>query len=455
MIPAGTWDFSWVECHKFNTTNPTNPVILNGTLLNPLAFVDFNLLLTDPPNLISYTTYGVYYFIKTTIIVQNEAVETCISCNDACNNSKFIIKELSLISSSPQCWFIPSDIRINLYLFDISEVTNVFYSSGGELGNAFVSAYCDDTSNIIIGDSSTTFVVTTKDLISNAININYNDSLVTPPLGVTNVQNAIDSLKQPEALVNVTYNDSETPHTSATNVQDAIDSAKQALNASGVAYNDTYINPPLHSSNVQGAIDALKIYPNYIESVKTITVDNTIGSSSYPVFKTLAETVAVVTSNAGYKYKIEINSAETLNSNVYDYGVPMYPMWSGSFETTIQGGLLHEITLTTGCQITNVDNYSYLCFNFQGAPNANIFVNDNTIYEFKYCLFQGDQTTTLMPNVIGGTFIFTNCTFGIFSNSYVFATITQNSNIIFNNVYVQTNLRFNIQNCTVECLYLW
>ena len=77
-------------------------------------------------------------------------------------------------------------------------------------------------------------------------------------------------------------------------------------------------------------------------------------------------------------------------------------------------------------------------------------MNDNTIYEFKYCLFQGDQTTTLMPNVIGGTFIFTNCTFGIFSNSYVFATITQNSNIIFNNVYVQTNLRFNIQNCTVE-----
>ena len=66
--------------------------------------------------------------------------------------------------------------------------------------------------------------------------------------------------------------------------------------------------------------------------------------------------------NAGYKYKIEINSAETLNSNVYDYGVPMYPMWSGSFETTNQGGLLHEITLTTGCQITNVDNYSYLMF---------------------------------------------------------------------------------------------
>ena len=47
---AGTWDFSWVECHKFNTTNPTNPVVLIGTLLNPLAFVDFNLLLTDPPN---------------------------------------------------------------------------------------------------------------------------------------------------------------------------------------------------------------------------------------------------------------------------------------------------------------------------------------------------------------------------------------------------------------------
>ena len=294
-IPAGTWDFSMVECHKFNTTNPTNPVLLIGTLLNPLAFVDFNLLLTDPPNLISYTTNGVYYFINTTLIVQNSAVETCISCNDACNNSKFIIRELSLISSSPQCWFIPSDIRINFFIYDSSEITNVFYSSDA-FGNAFVSAYCDDTSNVIIGDSSTTFVVTTKDLISNAININYNDSLVTPPLGVTTVQNAIDSLKQPEAAANVTYNDSQTPHTSATNVQEAIDSAKQALNASGVAYNDTYINPPLHSSNVQGAIDALKIYPNYIESVKTITVDNTIGSSSYPVFKTLAETVAVITS---------------------------------------------------------------------------------------------------------------------------------------------------------------
>ena len=106
--------------------------------------------------------------------------------------------------------------------------------------------------------------------------------------------------------------------------------------------------------------------------------------------------------------------------------------------------------MTTGCQIINVDNYSYLSFNFQGAPNTNIFVNDNGIYEFKNCLFQGDNTTTLMPNILGGTLIFTNCTFGIFSNSYVFATITQNSTIVFNNTYVQTNLRFNIQNCTVE-----
>ena len=79
------------------------------------------------------------------------------------------------------------------------------------------------------------------------------------------------------------------------------------------------------------------------------------------------------------------------------------------------------------------------------------FQNGNGIYEFKNCLFEGTQTTTLCPN-IWGTFIFTDCTFGIFSNSYVFANITQNSTIIFTNTYVQTNLRFNIQNGTITVI---
>ena len=132
------------------------------------------------------------------------------------------------------------------------------------------------------------------------------------------------------------------------------------------------MSPALGASDVQHAIDALKIYPNFVESIKTITVDNSIGSTNYPFFKTLAETVAVVTANANYKYKIEINSAETINSNVYNYGVPFYPIWSGIFESSDQD-LVHEISLTTGGQIFNVDNFNYLTFNFTGAPVANVF----------------------------------------------------------------------------------
>ena len=205
-------------------------------------------------------------------------------------------------------------------------------------------------------------------ITSNAINLNYNDSLVTPPLSVTNVQNAIDKLKQP-------------------------------VTAQNVSYNDSWQVPPLGASDVQHAIDALKTFPNFVESIKIITVDNSIGSSTYPIFKTLAETVAVVTANAGdNKYLIKIISAETLNSNVYNYGVPNYPMWAGLYESTDQD-FVHQINITTGGQIFNVDNFSYIDFNFIGAPTANIFNNANGIYEFKYCLFESSSTNILCPNI--------------------------------------------------------
>ena len=84
MIPAGTWDFSMVECHKFNTTSPTQSCIIKWDSFKSISFVDFNLILIDPPNLISYTTYGTYYFINTSIIVQNSAVETLLVVHDAC-----------------------------------------------------------------------------------------------------------------------------------------------------------------------------------------------------------------------------------------------------------------------------------------------------------------------------------------------------------------------------------
>ena len=50
------------------------------------------------------------------------------------------------------------------------------------------------------------------------------------------------------------------------------------MRAINVSYNDTWVTPPLGASDVQHAIDALKIYPNYVELIKTITGDNSIGS---------------------------------------------------------------------------------------------------------------------------------------------------------------------------------
>ena len=415
IIPAGSdpWDFSMVEVYRLTGTYSNVQFAFDCTLLNTRKFENLNLSLTADSQ-IAYSNASIFYFVNTTIDI--DQVLTA-------DSPIFITEGFDAYFIFDRTDF-QVDITTNYNYFNINSGTNFLIQNGSTINNIFytstpgtiLNATFDDTSTVNISNVNLNYTPTCT---SNAINVNYNDSLVTPPLSATNVQSAIDKLKQ------------------------------QTIPAVDVSYNDSWQVPPLGASDVQHAIDALKTFPNFVESIKIITVDNSIGSSTYPILKTLAETVAIVTANAGdIKYLIKIISTETLNSNVYNYGVPNYPILSGIFESSDQD-VVHQINMTTGGQIFNIDNFNYLTFNFGGAPSANVFSNGNGIYEWKYCLFEGDQTTTLMPNT-WGTFIFYNCTFGVFNNSYVFANITQNSTIIFNNTYVQTNLRFNITNCTAN-----
>jgi hypothetical protein len=108
-------------------------------------------------------------------------------------------------------------------------------------------ASTDNTSNLVsIGDGSfdqTLFINTgytgaiLQPTIDKAKNIYYDDNLVLPNFGTSNIQGAIDTLKN--------------------------------IPASAISYNDTLQPPELFTSNVQGAIDELK----FVSSLSVVNED--------------------------------------------------------------------------------------------------------------------------------------------------------------------------------------
>lgn len=146
------------------------------------------------------------------------------------------------------------------------------------------------------------------------------------------------------------------------------------------AYDDTRVPPILVADNVQDAIDKIKV--KGVQLSTRVFVDSTITATSPPVYKTLAETVALTVASPHLSYEVVIMSPLTIDS-VIDYA---------GTGTTVTGGTADQVHLTFNSNgvINNVKEFNNFLMVFDATANAtSVFNNTSKIYKFSDCKLVG------------------------------------------------------------------
>ena len=130
-----------------------------------------------------------------------------------------------------------------------------------------------------------------------------------------------------------------------------------------------------------------------VTSELSITVDSDIAQTAPPIYKTLAETVAVVTANPTIKYTIQIKKSDPITSLIA-FPPANPPIITGINTESYQFGKLVPLEFSgANCIINDVEMFKSLQLNFNNTTNTfNLFNNSNNIHEFQNCEINGADT---------------------------------------------------------------